>query len=161
MDPVRPTRPYPDQSWSGWGDPAQVPELREQVRALLATGLGVKRAPGPPGRLSGVALPAPGLGDDTAAALRGIVGSDAVLVDDESRVRHTRGKSTPDLLLLRAGDASAAPDAVLLPASHQEIVDLLRACSERRIAVVPFGGGTSVGGGPEPDAARGEGVGAL
>ncbi|HEY2162195.1 MAG TPA: FAD-binding oxidoreductase [Solirubrobacteraceae bacterium] len=161
MDPVRPTHPYPDQSWSGWGDPAQVPELPEQVRALLASGLGVKRAPGPPGPLSGLAVPAPRLGDGAATALRAIVGSDAFLVDDESRIRHTRGKSTPDLLQLRAGDASAAPDAVLLPGSHEEIVDLLRACSERRIAVVPFGGGSSVVGGLEPDASAFDGVVAL
>ena len=38
---ARPTDPYPDPSWSGWGDPAQTPVLGEDVRALLAQGLGV------------------------------------------------------------------------------------------------------------------------
>ena len=84
-----------------------------------------------------------------------------MLADDESRIRHTRGKSTPDLLRLRAGDATAAPDLVLLPGSHEEVLDLLRVCSERRIAVVPFGGGSSVVGGLEPAAGGFEGVVAL
>ena len=83
-----------------------------------------------------------------------MVGAANVLADDESRIRHTRGKSTPDLLRLRSGDASGAPDVVLLPASHEEVLEVLRICSSRRIAVVPFGGGTSVVGGLEPLAQR-------
>ncbi|MGH3241757.1 MAG: FAD-binding oxidoreductase, partial [Spirillospora sp.] len=73
--------------------------------------------------------------------------------DTESRVRHTRGKSTPDLLRIRAGETSDAPDSVVLPGTHDEVLAVLRACAERRIAVVPFGGGTSVVGGLAPSGA--------
>ncbi len=152
MAPVRPSESYPDQSWSGWGDPALVPELPESVRSLLAAGLGVARVPGPPGPISAVELPEPRLPDDVVEELRGIVGAEGVLTDHDVRVHHTRGKSTPDLLLLRAGDASAAPDLVVLPATHAQVVDVLRVCSERRVAVVPFGGGSSVVGGLAPEA---------
>lgn len=69
---------------------------------------------------------------------------------DEARLAHTRGWSTTDLLRLRAGDLADAPDAVAYPQSHDEVVDLLRTCSEESIAVVPYSGGTSVVGGLAP-----------
>jgi alkyldihydroxyacetonephosphate synthase len=108
-----------------------------------------------------VKVPPSRLRDDAARELGAIVGEEHVLADDEWRIRHTRGKSTPDLLRLRAGDTTDAPDLVLLPGSHDEILELLRVCSERRIAVVPFGGGSSVVGGLEPAAGGFEGVVAL
>jgi alkyldihydroxyacetonephosphate synthase len=148
---ARPTEPYPDQSWSGWGDRGQVPALPDAMLALLRDGLGVAAgvAVRPPS-ISDIAL-APGrLGDDSVSALVAVVGAGRVLADPESRIRHTRGKSTPDLLRLRAGEADDAPDLVLLPGSHDEVLAALRVCSERRIAVVPYGGGSSVVGGLEP-----------
>jgi alkyldihydroxyacetonephosphate synthase len=64
-------------------------------------------------------------------------------------VRHAAGRSYPDLVRLRTGDGSGAPDAVLLPASEDEVAAVLAACAEEGVAVVPFGGGTSVVGGVE------------
>ena len=43
-----------------------------------------------------------------------------------------------------------APDAVLTPGTEDEIAAILRLCAQRSIAVVPFGGGTSVVGGLDP-----------
>ena len=43
-----------------------------------------------------------------------------------------------------------APDAVLLPRTEDEIAAILRYCSDHGIAIVPFGGGTSVVGGLDP-----------
>ena len=63
----------------------------------------------------------------------------------------TRAASrTPDLLRLRDGELGGAPDLVLLPGTHEQVLEALRICSSARIAVVPFGGGTSVVGGLEP-----------
>ena len=54
----------------------------------------------------------------------------------------------PTCCKLRAGDASDAPDAVVLPGTHDEVVARARAAArEHRVAVVPFAGGTSVVGG--------------
>ena len=47
----------------------------------------------------------------------------------------------------------AAPDLVLTPAGHGEVLALLSACARHRVAVTPFGGGTSVVGGLAPGAA--------
>ena len=58
-----------------------------------------------------------------------------------------RGKSYLDLLAQRAGDCEQAPDAVVAPATTTRTLAVLQACAEAGIAVVPFGGGTSVVGG--------------
>ena len=76
-----------------------------------------------------------------------LLGEENVRTDRESRLRRSGGKSYLDLLRRRAGDASDAPDAVVLPGTTDETAALLRACSELGIVVVPFGGGTSVVGG--------------
>src|SRR5207248_5419614 len=55
----------------------------------------------------------------------------------------------PALVRLRAGDASGAPDAVVLPGSHEEVREVIAACDAEGVAVIPFGGGTSVVGGVE------------
>jgi alkyldihydroxyacetonephosphate synthase len=132
--------------WARWGDPAQAGPLPEQARGLVDLAFGPV-AEHPPSELEAVRLPDPGLPASLVDELRALVGQEHVLLDRETRIRHTRGKSTPDLLRMRAGDAGDAPDAVLLPGSHGEVVELVRWCSERRVALVPFGGGTSVVGG--------------
>jgi alkyldihydroxyacetonephosphate synthase len=160
---ARPTDPYPDGSWSGWGDPGLVPVLPDTILQLLKDGLGVDGggAAASAPALDSLALPRVRLDSDALAALAAVVDAAHVLTDNEARIRHTRGKSTPDLLRLRAGNAQAAPDAIVLPRSHDEVLALLTVCSERRIAVVPFGGGTSVVGGLEVDGAGFIGVVAL
>jgi alkyldihydroxyacetonephosphate synthase len=158
---ARPTEPYPDQSWSGWGDPALTPQLSDSVRALVEQGLGVRRPGRAAGAIADLELPAPRLGAEIAAELSAAVGAEHALADDEARVRHTRGKSLTDLLRLRAGDLADAPDLVLLPGSHEQVLECLRICSARRVAVVPYGGGTSVVGGLQASAERFAGVVAL
>ena len=70
-----------------------------------------------------------------------------MLTDHETRLHRTRGKSTPDLLKLRAGDGSDSPDVVVRPGTHEEVAALIEWCVTHRVALVPFGGGTSVVGG--------------
>ena len=144
--------------WSGWGDPERAERLPDSVAGLLRELLGVHAEPAQPVKLTEIEPPAP---RPVADLLTDIVGDEHVRTDDETRIRHTRGKSTPDLLRIRAGDASAAPDAVVLPGSHEEVAALLARCAEHRVAVVPFGGGTSVVGGLAPDGGGFAGVVAL
>ena len=139
---------------SRWGDPALAGPLPDSARGLVELAFGLEDTPG----LAEPAVPESGLSDDLLAALRGAVGDGYVLTDDETRRLRTRGKSTPDLLRMRAGDLSDAPDAVVRPAGHDEIAAVLAAAVEHRIAVVPFGGGTAVTGGL---AARREGYAGL
>lgn len=136
--------------WSGWGDPAKAAPLPEEVVALLRDLLGVRPADAAATGLAAVTPRPPRLTGAARTALEAAVGEAHVRGDDESRVRHTRGKSTPDLLRIRAGEVGDAPDAVVLPADHDEVLAVLAACTEHRVAVVPFGGGTSVVGGLAP-----------
>jgi len=132
--------------WARWGDPAAEAPLPETARGLVELAFGpAEEHPTVP--LAEVRLPEPGLGDDRLAELRDLLGAAHVHTDQESRVRHTRGKSTTDLLRMRAGDGSDAPDVVVRPAGHDEVAALVAWCGEHRVALVPFGGGTSVVGG--------------
>ena len=128
--------------WGNPGTPGHLPPVAEQ--ALSALGV---TGPRPPVGRDQVDLPERALSGEDLAALTEVVGAEHVAATDEVRLQHTRGYSTPDLLKLRAGDASDAPDAVVVPGSADEVVALLELCAERRIAVVPFAGGTSVVGG--------------
>lgn len=148
---TRPDAPYPDISWSGWGDPALAAPLPPALETVLRGALGIQR----PGRaapaLEALELTSAGLPAWIVEELAGIVGADHARADHDTRARHARGKSTIDLLELRRGTAVWAPDLVLTPGSHDEVVAVLAVCSEQGVAVVPFGGGTSVVGGLRPD----------
>lgn len=126
-----------------WGDPAEAETLPESVRGLVDAVIGIRDTPA----LEEVRLPDPGLGADALDVLRGAIGADAVLVDDQTRRLRTRGKSTPDLLRARSGDLADAPDAVVRPGSHEDVTRILAWAVEHHVAVVPFGGGTCVTGG--------------
>jgi alkyldihydroxyacetonephosphate synthase len=143
----RPSDPYPDHSPWGWGDAAQVPALPENVVKLLGDALGVRGPTPPPESLSALTVPPGRLGAGLVSELSAASGF--AIAEDEARIRHTRGKSTTDLLRLRAGELLGVPDLVLEPASHEQVLEVLRICSRERVAVVPFGGGTSVVGGLE------------
>src|ERR671914_878212 len=149
----------PEMLWRGWGDPARARPLPDAVRELLHDLLGVRPADAPPLPLAEVGVPASRLPPATRAALAAVVGDGSIRDDDESRVRHTRGKSTPDLLRIRRGDVAAAPDAVVLPGTHDDVLGVLRVCTEHRVVVVPYGGGTSVVGGLTPAGTRADGGG--
>lgn len=149
--PIRPAEPYPDMLWSAWGDPARATKLSEERMELLRTALGVPADGLARVELDEVRLPEPRLAPAAREALARVVGEGNLRDDHRIRVQHTRGKSTPDLLLIRSGRGEDAPDAVVLPGSHEEVAAVLAVCDEHRVAVVPFGGGTSVVGGLTAD----------
>ncbi|MFF0339119.1 FAD-binding oxidoreductase [Kribbella sp. NPDC004875] len=128
-----------------WGDPAHPVELPSAAVDALKH-LGVRR---PAGRTVDP-VDRPGPTATQLAFLTGIVGDDHVATDLEARWAHTRGYSTTDLLRDRAGDTSDMPDAVVYPASHEEVAALLAGCAAAGLAVVPYSGGTSVVGGLAP-----------
>ncbi len=131
--------------WSRWGDPGHASALPEAAAALIDAVFGTDEQATVD--LDAVKLPEPGLAAEQLDALRDLVGGDHVRTDHETRVRHTRGKSTPDLLKIRHGDGSDAPDVVVLPADHDEVQRVVSWCGRHGVALVPFGGGTSVVGG--------------
>ena len=140
----------PDMRWCGWGLPERDVTLSEEVRELLQQVLGAEPRDTPRPSALDIQLPDSTLTTGAREALAEAVGEDNVRSDEHSRVLHLGGKSTPDLLRRRNLDSKHAPDAVVLPGSHDEVLAVLRACADHQIAVVPFGGGTSVVGGVEP-----------
>ena len=126
-----------------WGDPAAATDLPDTALGLVELAFGLQDRPA-----VGDATPAaPVLDAGLLDGVRALVGGEHVLVDDTTRTLRTRGKSTTDLLRARAGDLTDAPDVVVRPDGHDEVAAVLAWASEHRVAVVPFGGGTSVTGG--------------
>jgi alkyldihydroxyacetonephosphate synthase len=136
--------------WNGWGWAAHKDELagREEVWSWLAAELGMPALLATPSRpLESIALTPSRLSADAFEKFGRLLGPERVMGDEFERAFHALGKSYHDLLRLRAGDLSTAPDAVLYPRSTDEVLAVLHAASELGVAVVPFGGGTSVVGG--------------
>ena len=140
--------------WWGWAEPEHPIETSAAGEALLREEIGLGDERTPPVALEDVRLPEPALPEGVAGALRGALGSEHVGDDRTERVMHAAGRSYPDLVRLRQGDGSGAPDAVLWPGSEQDVAAVLGICADAGVAVVPFGGGTSVVGGVQ--ALRGE-----
>ena len=77
--------------------------------------------------------------------------SEHVSTSDYDRLVHTYGKSYADMVRMFLRDTPNVPDVVAFPRSEQEIIDLLDWANNHRVAVIPFGGGSSVCGGVEAD----------
>src|SRR5439155_2623713 len=117
------------------------------ARRYLTRELGWTPRSTPPVPVDDIALAPSRLPDDVRTVLVALLGEENVRTDREARLRRAGGKSYLDLLRRRAGDASDAPDAVVLPGDTDQTAAVLSLCSEHGVVVVPFGGGTSVVGG--------------
>ncbi|MEB3366246.1 FAD-binding oxidoreductase [Saccharopolyspora mangrovi] len=125
--------------------PAALRWLRQRI------GLAETTTPAVPSSLLDV--PESTLADTPRAELEALLGERHVLVDAAARLGRAGGMSYNDLMRRREGSELAVPDAVLLPAEPELVQGVLEICARHDIAVVPFGGGTSVVGGV--DALRG------
>jgi alkyldihydroxyacetonephosphate synthase len=136
-----------ERSFWGWGWADAFPDeaARRATGAMVSALLGGARLElGQPPRLEDVSLPAPRV--DIPSALAGVV-TDA----REDRVRHTYGRSYRDLVRGFAGAFEPAPDLVAYPADEDAIWALFDFAAARRLALIPFGGGTSVVSGVEAE----------
>src|ERR1700749_2697166 len=134
-------------SWNGWGWTAHKDALagREEIWTWLAAELGMPSLLAtPPRDLKDITLPEARLSAELREKLVAMLGQDRVRDDTYERAFHALGRSYHDLLKLRAGDLTVVPDAVLYPRGGDEVIALLSLASENGIAVVPYGGGTSV-----------------
>ena len=139
-----------DMRWHGWGEDSAAVEVPPHALAFLSEEVGLAAAPRRPPPLETLHLPGVALPPSAREALAAIVGAAHVRDDREARVRHAAGRSYPDLVRLRSGTLDAAPDAVVWPGGHDEVLAVLGLCADEGVAVVPFGGGTSVVGGVDP-----------
>lgn len=130
--------------WNGWGDDTFTYELPDSAvryaREILGPGRPPQDAPlevvltqVPPSRLPEHPL---------------------IHTHAETRVRHARGQSFPDWVAMRSGHVGAFPDGVAFPQSREDVRTLLDFAMRHDLAVIPYGGGSSVVGhvNPLPDA---------
>jgi alkyldihydroxyacetonephosphate synthase len=150
----------PAMRWWGWGDPDHPSALPAHALGFLSAA-GIGTTPRPPVALGRVALAPPAIEEAVLARLRDIVGPTGVRDDHSERVLHAAGKGYPDLVRLRAGEPEGAPDAIVYAGGHEEVRRVLELCARSSVAVVPFGGGTSVVGGVAPLRGRHSAVVAL
>ena len=132
----------------GWtptgGNESSVPP--HATRWLAArTGLPVRTTPAAPD--SALTVPESALPTAAYDALCRVLGKEHVHTGRDERLGRAGGLSYLDLLRYRGGGAPTVPDAVLTPADHGEVQRILETCATHGVAVVPFGGGTSVVGG--------------
>jgi len=139
--------PRRDAKWWGWGDPAVEPHLDDEALGVLRERIGELEAWPLARSLEGFELPA---AEALPQGLVEAVGEENVFGDDEDRLRHAVGRGYVDLARVRNGALDAAPDAVLMPPTASALQRVLEVSAAEGIAVVPFGGGTSVVGGVEP-----------
>lgn len=142
--------------WWGWGEEGRTFPLPDPRRfwRFLARRLG---EPGVASRIESpeaIALPPTRLEGEALAALRRAVGEDAVAADTAQRAVHSAGKGYRDLVRIRRGEVPHPTDAVVWPQTEEQVAAILTEAARRGIAVIPFGGGTSVVGGVEPTGDR-------
>jgi alkyldihydroxyacetonephosphate synthase len=139
--------PRRDAKWWGWGDPAVEPALDGEALAVLRERIG-ELEPWPLARgLGEIELPP---AQSLPQALVEAVGEENVFGGAEDRLRHATGRGYVDLARLRNGALAAAPDAVVVPPNAEALRGAIEVCAAEGVAIVPFGGGTSVVGGVEP-----------
>jgi alkyldihydroxyacetonephosphate synthase len=129
--------------WNGWGGHDDALATNEPAWRWLAQAFAMPALLAtPPRELSDSAMPPSRLSDTLRQKLAAMLGPSRVQQSDYERARHAAGRGLSDLLRLRSGDLSGAPDAVLYPRTEAEVSALLRFCADADIAVTPFGGGT-------------------
>lgn len=125
-----------------WGYDQRLPDA-EALRGLVGGLLGVPVGPpqAPP-ILEGIVLPATPV--EVPSSLASICSTGR-----GDRAMHTYGKSFRDQVRAFRGDFSVAPDVVARPRNEGDVGAVLAWAEAEGMAVIPFGGGTSVVGGVE------------
>ncbi|WP_028921420.1 FAD-binding oxidoreductase [Pseudonocardia acaciae] len=129
------------RSWWGWGL-AEDALSDEECVAMAAALPGTPARPRPVPDVSELALPTVRV--SPPGSLAGVVSS-----APDVRAGHTFGKAYRDVVRALRGEVATAPDLVAFPRNEADVVDLLDWAGGAGVAVVPYGGGSSVVGGVE------------
>jgi len=141
----------------GWGyedERLTMDAVREAAPGIAAyLGMGSADVEAPVA-LEDVVLPAPRV--DVPAGLASLADTST-----HTRASHAMGKSYRDVVRGMRGQFDHPPDVVLRPRDERGVEAVLEWAAGANVAVVPYGGGTSVVGGVECDAGRFDGVASL
>lgn len=138
--------------WNGWGWQDQHFDFEgseNQFWHFLKQALQIQQLQLTPAlAMEAIQLPIPRLTAAQLQTLQSLLDPWQIKQDKRERLFHARGRSLPDLLDLRSGQLQqAVPDVVIYPRTAQQIQALLAFAANHQLAVVPFGGGSSVVGG--------------
>ena len=131
----------------GWGLESETLSEVDAGRIARRVGALTGLSPGPytaPPAIDELDLPRPRVAP--LGALAALCHSDAYC-----RASHTYGKSYPDYVRAWARDFSVAPDIVAYPEDEADVAALLDWAGDAGLAVIPYGAGSTVVGGVEPN----------
>lgn len=144
---------YPIENccWWGWGDRTTAAAKRKQYAYFThyvthALGCHEVASPVTPS-LTAIELPPPILKASSLNTLRRVIKVGTLSSAKLDRCLHSLGKSYGDLIALRQGHISNPPDAVFYPGNVAELRIFINVANDLGVALVPYGGGTSVQGG--------------
>ena len=142
--------------WWGWGREGESYHLPDPerfwsyVRARLGRTEPTERLESP----SEITVPPSNVGNGVVSELSAIVGAQGVSTNAATRAVFSLGKGYKDLVHIRRGEVPNPTDVVVTPGTEENVLEVLRLARRHGLAVIPFGGGTSVVGGVEPAAGR-------
>ncbi len=127
----------------GWEDGGPDAEQEAGILRTLAARFDEPLEPIAPPRVDEIPLAAPRVAPPASLA-------EIVTADPHERLGHAMGKGYRDVVRALRRRFDHVPDQVAFPRDESEVTAVLDWCSDARIAVVPYGGGSSVVGGVEP-----------
>lgn len=141
--------------WNGWGSEGHdwqhrdhIPELQKLfIRELKSPTATLPNTPSVD--IDELRVSASKLDEKELKALSAIVGKDGVSTERRMRILHSAGQSYYDVVRLRTNQLKSFTDAVVFPEKESQLAKLFAWCAKNRIALVPYGGGSSVVGGVE------------
>ena len=131
----------------GWGFQDQVLSKEEEasVESRIALNFNLDEVKAIPIPLAKeIDLPKPKI--ETPQALEKVLSADHL-----ERLNHSYGKSFPDVARAMLGSFPHPPDLVAFPTNQAEVVSIVDWADQNNVAVIPYGGGSSVCGGVETD----------
>ncbi|MEU4482486.1 FAD-binding oxidoreductase [Micromonospora sp. NPDC023966] len=129
------------RSWWGWGWADEHPDDAE-CEAMGALLPGTLPRPLPVPQVADLRIGRPAVEPPPSLA-------HLVTADPEARAAHAMGKAYRDVIRALRGRPGRIPDLVARPADDQDVADLLEWAGDHGVAVIPYGGGSSVTGGVE------------
>ena len=134
----------PARRFWGWGTADTVLDARELATVkFMVEQLGGQFSSLAPPEVDEFALPPPRIAPPAALAAM----FSATPLD---RLNHAYGKSYADCARMWLRRVPNPPDWVAFPEAEQAVIDILDWAARSKVAVIPFGGGSSVCGGVEP-----------
>ncbi len=136
--------------WWRWGNSNQIFSLKNKpgislyTKEVLNTEIHDKQFEK---KIKDIKLPASTLPETIKNKFILLLGHDKCHFDQHERITHALGKSYYDMLKIRSSTIKYAPDLILYPTTVGQIQEIIQVCNENKIAIIPFGGGSSVVGG--------------